>query len=143
MSHSVIAVWNGCGDNRLVEGRMLFAQESGLAPFDDASFPGGCLALVSSQIDPHAACDRLVGIYEVLHDPKNIVLEAHFDCGAVKKILGKTFASEAEEREFLLKHLLESKDRASGRYPGRNIIGILSWPENREAGVKAKFERVF
>lgn len=135
------AVWLGCIDYRLRTGRNAYLETCGFAQTDLPLAAGGALDIVYADIDPSGDALRQVGIAVSLHNPEAIVLEAHFDCGAVREFLGKSFASESEERAFLVGALEEAAKLVGKKFPGREIIGILAKPGH--VGAPAVFERVF
>ena len=128
MSHSFDALWIGCGDGRLRTGRNLEMEKMGLRLVDIPAPPGGALGLVFKEIDPHGETLRQAKIYAGLHNPSLIVLEAHLDCGAVKKILGRTFVNEEDEQNFLMQELQAAKSVMEKNLTGIPVKCILSKP---------------
>ena len=102
--------------------------------------PGGALALVCEELDQHNYNAWAMGVYAGLHNPGVLGVEVHYDCGAVKKLLGKKFDTEAEEREFLLAHLRKAAEKVKRENPACSVVGILSKPEG---DAKATFEKIF
>jgi len=132
-----VAVWIGCGDKRLGKQREEIKETLGLAAYMYTP-AGGALALVCNGIDPDGAALKEVHKYVTVGHPELFVVEAHHDCGAVKKLLGKIFKDEAEERVFLLENLDRAKKLLELHFPGKQVLGVISTPGSD--GVKAVFD---
>ena len=135
-----VAVWIGCGDKRLGKWREEFKETLGLAAYMYTP-AGGALALVFDAIDPDGTALKEVQKYVAVGQPELFVVEAHLDCGAVKKLLGRTFPNEAEERVFLLDGLVQAKKFLERHFPGKQIVGVVSSPNSADG--KALFNPVF
>jgi len=96
---------------------------------------------VFTEIDPGRETWRQLDISMSLHQPATVVLEAHIDCAAVREFLGKKFASESEERVFLISALEKAAKLVGEKFPGRNIQGVLAKPGKN--GAPAVFENIF
>lgn len=140
MPHTFDALWIGCGDGRLRTGRNLEMEKMGVKLVDIPAPPGGALGLVSREIDPNQETLRQAEIYAGLHNPPTIILEAHLDCGAVKKMWGKTFDSEADEQLFLAEKLADAKIVLQKKFHNTKMTGFISKPSEHTA---AAFEQVF